>query len=78
MLEITIQKCDAAEAAIWTQFFEDLDGVVGTFNFQMNPHCPGLDPAPGLVRFRSADAELGWDAELATLFDFSFRAVQDL
>ncbi len=77
-IEVTIQKCDAVEAAVWTQFFYDLQGQVGTFNFNLNPHCPGLVPAPGTVEFRLADPEVGWSAELAVLFDFSFSAVQVL
>lgn len=77
-IDVTIQKCTAEEAQVWTQFFYDLQGVVGTFNFNLTPYCPGLTPAPGSTRFRLSEAETGWDSELACLYDFSFRAVQDL
>jgi hypothetical protein len=77
-IDVTLQPMHKTEAALWTQFFYDLDGVVGTFNFNLNPHCPGLLPAPGVVVFRSAEPSNGWDSKLATTFSFSFRAVEDI
>lgn len=75
-IDVTIQPMNKADAALWTQFFYDLQGRVGTFSFNLDPHCPGLSPAPGVVAFRLADPEVGWDSNLATTFGFSFRAVQ--
>lgn len=77
-IEVSIQPMPRAKAALWTQFFYDLEGVVGTFTMDLNPHCPGLTPAPGVVTFRLAEPVIGWDSELATTFGFTFRAVQAL
>ena len=78
VIDVTLQKMPLDEADEWTQFFYDLQGRVGTFNMSLDAHCPGLSPAPGVVRFRLADAEVGWSSKLAREFGFSFRAVQDL
>jgi len=77
-IEVTLQPMAAAEAASWTQFFYDLEGQVGTFAFNLTPHCPGLSPAPGAVNFRLAEPNIGWTSRLATEFGFTFRAVEDL
>jgi len=77
-IDVTLQPMPADFAAAWTQFFYDLDGQAGTFSLNLNPYCPGLTPAPGVVTFRPADPELGWSSELATTFGFTFRAVEDL
>lgn len=77
-IDVTLQPMAYDDAALWTQFFYDLQGRVGTFNMNLNAHCPGLSPAPGVVLFRLADPEVGWDSELARTFGFSFRAVQAL
>ncbi|HYC64520.1 MAG TPA: hypothetical protein VEC14_07310 [Reyranellaceae bacterium] len=78
LIDVTLQKMTALEAQPWTQFFYDLEGVVGTFQFNLTPWCPGLVPAPGVLNFRLAAPEVGWDSELAVLFDFRFSAVQAL
>lgn len=77
-IDVKLQPMDVVAAALWTQFFYDLQGRVGTFNFNLTPHCPGLAPAPGVVLFHLADPEVGWDSDLARTFGFSFRAVQAL
>lgn len=77
-IDVKLQPLPADLAAEMTQFFYDLDGPVGTFNFNLTPHCPGLSPAPGVVEFRLADPENGWSAELATVFGFTFRAIEAL
>jgi hypothetical protein len=77
-IEVTLQPMPADKAGVWTQFFYDLDGRVGTFAFNLTPHCPGLSPAPGVKNFRLLDPDPGWDSELAREFSFSFRAVEAL
>jgi hypothetical protein len=77
-IEVTLQPMPADLAASWTQFFYDLNGRVGTFQLNLDAHCPGLSPAPGNVTFRLADPDIAWDSKLATEFSFSFRAVQAL
>lgn len=77
-IEVTLQPMPVTLAATWTQFFYDLAGRVGTFSFNLDPHCPGLSPAPGNVTFRLADPDTGWDSRLSREFNFTFRAVQAL
>jgi hypothetical protein len=76
-IEVTLQAMAPAEAGQWTQFFFDLKGKVGTFNFDLTPHCPGLSPAPGTHVFRLIE-DPGWDSRLAVDFGFTFRAVEAL
>ena len=76
-IEVTLQPMDGASAALWTQFFYDLNGRAGTFQMGMNPHCPGLSPAPGTKTFR-LDADPEWDSRIAVDFGFSFKASEVL
>lgn len=77
-IEVTLQPMYVTEAAVWSKFFFDLKGMVGTFTLNLNPYCPGVDPAPGVVTFRLANPDPGWDARMAREFSFTFRAIQDL
>lgn len=77
-IECSFEPMSRADAASFTQFVYDLQGRVGTFAFNLTPHCPGISPAPGVKNFRLAEPSVGWDAELATSFGFSFRAVEAL
>lgn len=76
-IEVKLQPMPITEADEWTQFFYDLQGRVGTFTMNLNAHCPGLSPAPGVVTFRLADPNPGWSSRLAVEFGFSFRAYQE-
>lgn len=77
-IELSFEPMNRTDAAAFTQFLYDLKGRVGTFAFNLTPHCPGLSPAPGVVNFRLAESVIGWDSELATAFGFSFRATEAL
>ncbi|MDP1580653.1 MAG: hypothetical protein Q8M02_10260 [Candidatus Didemnitutus sp.] len=77
-IDVTMQKMGVADAAAFTQFFYDLRGRVGTFTFDLTPHCPGLSPAPGAVTFRLSEQNPGWDSTLAREFGFTFSAVEAL
>lgn len=76
-IEVTLQAMSPTEAALWTPFFYNLNGKVGTFNFDLTPHCPGLVPAPGVKAFRLIEVP-GWDSRVAVDFGFSFKAVEAL
>jgi hypothetical protein len=76
-IEVTLQPMDAISAALWTQFFSDLNGRAGTFTLNLTPHCPGLVPAPGVKTFRLAE-DPGWDSHLAADFRYSFKATEAL
>lgn len=77
-IEVTMQRMNRDDAAAFSAFIFGLKGRVGTFAFDLTPHCPGIDPAPGTVNFRLAESNPGWDSRLARDFGFSFRAYQDL
>lgn len=77
-IDVTMQVMNATDAPSFTQFLYDLQGQVGTFQFNLTPHCPGLSPAPGTKNFRLADPDPGWDSKLAREFSFTFRAVEAL
>lgn len=77
-IEVALPAMPYDLAALWTQFFYDLAGRVGTFTMNLNAHCPGLAPAPGSITFRLVDPDVAWDSKLAIDFGFSFRAVQAL
>lgn len=77
-IDVTLQpfRVDETEVAAMTQFFVDLHGSYGTFNFDLTPHCPGVSPAPGTRAFRLVNNDPGWDVKLATTVGFSFSAVE--
>lgn len=77
-IDVMLQPMGVADAAVFTQFLYDLRGRVGTFTFNLTPHCPGLDPAPGEVAFRLTEPNPGWDSRLAREFGFSFTATEAL
>jgi len=76
VIDVTMQEMTATSAALMTQFLYDLQGRRGTFSFDLDPWCPGLAPAPGVLPFRLADNDPGWDSDLASTWEFSFRAEQ--
>jgi hypothetical protein len=73
-IEITMQQMPAADAALFAPFIYGLQGIYGTFTFDLTPWCPGLSPAPGERVFRLATNDHGWDSELAQRWNFTFSA----
>lgn len=72
---IQVPPISSAGAAAWTDFFEDLNGMVNTFNLDLTdifPHSSG-DTS---VAFRLADPSIRWDVETALYFGFSFDAIE--
>lgn len=77
-IDVTLPTVPLSMAGPWTQFFYDLQGRVGFFAFNLDPHCPGLTPAPGVKNFRLTDPDPGWDSGYSVEFGFSFRATEVL
>jgi hypothetical protein len=77
-ITVTMQTMDAADAAVFGQFLNALDGVAGTFTFDLNPWCPGVNPAPGGRTFALKSPDISFDATLATTWEFQFDAVEDV
>jgi hypothetical protein len=78
-IDVTLQPMSRKHAheSEFAQFLEDLEAGYGTFNFNLDPWCLGLDPMPGIKVFRLASNEHGWSASVAEV-GFSFTAVEVL
>ena len=74
MITLNIKPLNATQAAAWVQFFYDINGREGTFNFNLNPYCPSLSPAPGTKVFRLTDNNQGWDISVEKLYSFTVSA----
>jgi hypothetical protein len=63
--------------AAWHQFFEDMNGLQGTFTFDLNTYVKST-PAPGTVTFEFPDGatEQGWSIERARLYGIVIEAIQ--
>lgn len=58
------------------QFFDDLRGHRGTFDFDLDDYV-FVDPAPGVMTFRMAGPEHAWDVDTARMYGFTLRAESD-
>ena len=77
--EISIVMPDmiAEDAAIFGAWIEGLNGMVGTFTFDLSPWVPGLDPAPGVRTFRLAAPVNLWEGDRALIWaGFQFEAIE--
>lgn len=74
---VTIQMADATDAAIWGAFFRDLDGLTGTFAFDLDPWCPGWSPAPGTRIFRLISPDQSWRSRFRRDWNFTFEAIDE-
>jgi hypothetical protein len=66
-----------AHTSGFAQFLTDLEGGWGTFLFNLDPWCTGMNPLPGVRTFRLATNEHGWSATAAEI-GFSFTAIEVL
>jgi len=77
---ITIQVPPITEAAAsaWTEFFEDLNGMVNTFNLDVDKGLQTIFPhiTDTSVAFRLAEPNIRWDIDTAKFFGFSFDAIE--
>lgn len=77
-ITITMQRMGSTEAAVFGQFLEDLNGLVGTFTFNLDPWVPGLAPAPGTKTFRLASPLNLWDSDFSVEWEFEIEAIEAL
>ena len=77
-ISITMQVMPAVDAAVFGAFLENLNGLVGTFSFDLTPWCPGVSPAPGSRTFRLSNPSQSWDSDMASTWNFQIDAVEDV
>lgn len=77
-ITIIMQRMTVEEAAVFGRFIDELNGMVGTFDFNLDPWCPGLETPPGTRTFRLSDPNVVWDSELAVKWGFQIEAVENL
>ena len=76
-ISILMPRMTQADASIWGAWLESLDGMVGTFTFDLTPWVPGLTPAPGVRTFRLAAPLNQWEADRVAIWDeFQIDAVE--
>ena len=75
---IIMQMMTVEDAAIFGRFMDDLNGMVGTFTFDLDPWCPGLETPPGARTFRLASPNSVWDSEKAVKWGFQIEGIESL
>ena len=75
-IEVSYPPMTEAQAAVFQQFFYDLNGREGTFTLNLTTYAQGITPAPGVLTFRMRDNVLGWDIKGKRIYGFSFVADQ--
>lgn len=71
-IDVDMQPMSQADAAVFGAFLDSLDGMVGTFSFNLDHWVLGT--APGTKTFRLTTPDVGWDSEMAVRFGFRFSA----
>lgn len=66
-----------ANVAAWHQFFEDMNGLQGTFTFNLDTYVKST-PAPGTKTFQFLDGanEQGWTVERARMYGIVIEAIE--
>jgi hypothetical protein len=64
-----------ASVTTWHQFFEDMNGMAGTFTFDLNTYVKST-PAPGTKTFAFITPDDGWSIERARLYGFKIEALE--
>ncbi|EIP96878.1 hypothetical protein OpiT1DRAFT_01305 [Opitutaceae bacterium TAV1] len=75
-ISVTMQKMGVEDAALFGRFIHGLNGIVGTFTFNLTPWTRGVSPAPGVRTFRLSAPTQPWDSDLGVTWDFQFDAVE--
>src|SRR5688572_25743578 len=74
---IRMQPMVARDAAVMLAFLDGLDGMNGTFNFNLSPWWRGAAPAPGIREFRLLPGQGGWDSDLRVLWHVGIEAMEE-
>jgi hypothetical protein len=77
-ITIVMQMMTVDEAATFGRFMDDLNGVVGTFTFNLDAWCPGLETPPGVRTFRLASPSVVWDSEKAVKWGFQIEGIESI
>jgi hypothetical protein len=77
-ITVRFEKLDRTAAALVCDFVDTLAGMSGTFDFDLDPWCPGISPAPGTREFRLATPNVGWTGRGAVEFACQFSASEDV
>lgn len=75
-VEIMIPPVQGSEASVWTQFLDDLNGMVETFFLDVTDVYPHEGLSASNVPFRLENPNISWDVEEAMRFGFSFTAIE--
>jgi hypothetical protein len=73
-IDVVLQPMDRADAATFDTFLNTLNGLEGSFNFDLSPWSRGA--LPGVRIFRMATPNDEWDAEYSTEFGYAFSAYE--
>lgn len=77
-ISIDMGEMNRDEAELMCAFLAGLAGMSGTFDFDLDPWCPGVSPAPGTREFRLASPDVGWGSKGSVVFTMKLSAVEVL
>ena len=77
MVDIDLPPMQYSDAEALTQFFENLNGMVNTFDLDLSEVFPH-DSSASSVTLRLSSPDIFWSAEDASKFGFTFRAEEVL
>jgi hypothetical protein len=75
-ITINMGDMNRDEATLMCAFIHALNGMSGTFDFDLDPWCPGVSPAPGTREFRLASPDIGWGSRGSVVFTLQFAAME--
>jgi hypothetical protein len=75
---IEFQELSQTKAEAVGAWLRNLDCMANTFTLDLNPHCPGWDPAPGTRTFRLAEPKAGWASYMRVKFVARIEAYEDV
>lgn len=76
VVEVIIPPQTEANASQWTQWFDDLNGMMNTFNLDVSTIYKHEGTPATAIPFRLAEPNVQWDVSVAKHFGFSFTAVE--
>ena len=71
-IDVQLQVLDRTDAATFDSWLEELNGLEGTFRFDLDPHVRGA--LPGVRTFKLLTPNDEWDSDLACTFGYAFSA----
>lgn len=77
-IDIEMQPMSKVQAAAFGAFAQAHRGGIAAFTFDLTPWAAGWSPAPGVRNFIFATPDIGWDADTAMQYGFTFTAIEDV